>query len=491
MFSSVFSCVWPLAVAALFALAGCAEEQPAAKLQTVTDVAATQDAVVGDASGAADAEQEAIGTDATAGGCNVSADCPGEKDLCINGSCSPQTVCKSDKQCANLDLVCDPKAGVCVECLGAADCKEGKTCKAHKCLGAAPPCATSKECPTGLVCDKVAGACVECAVADDCSKGFSCVETVCSPQYCLPGSVQCADSQLLETCNAEGSSFDQTPCPKGEVCDGDACKPTVCTPGAKDCQGPAVVTCNAAGTAWVEPVSCPGEQLCSAGQCLDPVCEPGKTECQGGAVATCKPDALSWSHKVCETGQVCAAGSCVAKVCEAKAAYCKAGTPMQCDDTGSKASALPACTANQLCLGGKCVAAACKVGDTVCADSATLATCKADGSGYGQTACPGGSACTQGACKSLLCQPSQVVCQGTKRMQCDAAGTALAVLEDCATTGKSCASGACTAQAGFAVRGSFESLSDTSAGGYRLQQQGWLIDRSCGQNYFITGGFAP
>ena len=66
MFSSVFSCVWPLAVAALFALAGCAEEQPAAKLQTVTDVAATQDAVVGDASGTA--TMAANGADRTPAG---------------------------------------------------------------------------------------------------------------------------------------------------------------------------------------------------------------------------------------------------------------------------------------------------------------------------------------------------------------------------------------------------------------------------------------
>ncbi|MBI5611225.1 MAG: hypothetical protein HY902_20295, partial [Deltaproteobacteria bacterium] len=207
---------------------GCSDPAPTAQLSKTGGTGEDVDTLVGgsdadDGKTTADSADSADEQDAaadTVGACVVSADCPGEKDLCIAGVCQSQTTCASDKQCQAAGLVCDMVAGVCVQCLTGDDCGTGESCKAHKCLPPPTKCASTKDCALGLVCDKPNKVCVECITSDDCSKGLTCSETVCVPMLCQPGTTSCADQKSVKTCTSDGMGYEQTDCPGGSMCVG-------------------------------------------------------------------------------------------------------------------------------------------------------------------------------------------------------------------------------------------------------------------------------
>ncbi|MBI5609175.1 MAG: hypothetical protein HY902_09870, partial [Deltaproteobacteria bacterium] len=227
------------AVLALAWAVGCSDPAPTAQLSKaggsgddVDSLVSGSDAedtqVTADVAGSdtlQDVSEDAVGS------CTVSADCPGEKDLCIKGVCQAQTPCSSDKQCQAAGLVCDMGASVCVQCLSGDDCGPGEACKAHKCLPPPKNCASTKDCDLGMVCDKAAKACVECTTSEDCSKGLACSETVCVPMLCKPGTTSCLDEKVVRTCTSDGMGYEQTDCPGSSVCVGGDCAVTVCEPG--------------------------------------------------------------------------------------------------------------------------------------------------------------------------------------------------------------------------------------------------------------------
>ncbi len=474
---------------------GCSDPAPTAQLSKAGGTGSDADTLVaGSDIEDTQAPPEDTAPDSSAdtvGTCIVSADCPGEKDLCISGACQPQTMCTSDKQCQASGLVCDSTGGTCVQCLSVDDCKPGEQCKAHKCLLPAKTCASTKDCDLGMVCDKGAKQCVECATSGDCSKGLACVETVCVPMLCKPGTTSCLDEKVVRTCTSDGMGYEQADCPGSSVCVAGDCAVTVCEPGKPVCVGAAVATCNETGTALGEPVNCDDTQVCENGQCLTPVCKPGAVECQNGQLATCGDNGTSWTQIACENGKVCSGGQCVAKVCQPGLAFCDGGQPKQCDAAGGNATPLTACTSGQVCLGGQCVATACKAGQTVCADATSLATCKTDGSGYSSAPCPSGSSCEAGACKSQVCQANLAFCQGSIKSVCNATGTASTTAEDCSKSGKICSAGACLAQQGYKASGGFAGLGTPSGAGYRVKNARWLLERICSQGFCIQGGIRP
>ncbi|MFZ4580095.1 MAG: DUF1566 domain-containing protein [Myxococcota bacterium] len=396
--------------------------------------------------------------------CKSPSDCPDPLDLCISGTCQPQTPCKSDKQCSDLGHVCDQAKGVCVECQVDGDCDDGQTCKAQVCVMPAAACTATKDCSAGQVCDKTAGFCVLCIDDNDCEDGQFCTETVCKPDACTANETACVDAAIRKVCAANGSAWKEAKCGDGLSCIDGECSKVICTPGVKQCADGenGIVTCNPNGTAWGVPAPCLSDATCKDANCQKHVCVPNTKKCNAqGGLAVCAADGLSEVAEACPAtgdgkGQSCVteAGKsvCKAQACVPGAAYCDALKAMTCAGDGLSANLKADCSLPgaggkaQLCLDGGCVAAACKTGDKMCADVSTLATCNAAGNGYDKAACGEGKACENAVCVALVCVAGQMECDGQKAVKCNTAGTASALVEDCAVKGKVCANGGCASK---------------------------------------------
>lgn len=380
--------------------------------------------------------------------CVVAADCKAAGTSCFSGKCVVQTPCKSDKQCADLGLVCDGGAGVCVECLSSSDCGNDGACKAHHCVAKPAKCASSKDCGAAMVCDKANQVCVECATDGDCDFGAVCVETVCALTICLPGQTECSDALTLRTCAEDGQAWTEATCPPDTKCEAGACLQLVCEPGQKSCQGNAVATCNSTGTDFNSVEPCPGNQFCANGECESGACTAGAIQCQGGQVATCLPDGSGWSLAPCPSGKTCAAGTCAPKICAPAQASCKGNQVMVCDATGTTLTPGADCGGKgQTCVAGSCVPQVCTPLSKSCSGAKAL-TCNADGTSYGQTedCAASGKVCLQGVCQYALCTPGQTKCfdAGTVAT-CDSAGSQWQKTKDCKALGQTCSGGVCVA----------------------------------------------
>lgn len=404
-------------------------------------------------------------TDTGPGACQVASDCPNPLDLCVAGTCKPQTPCVSDKQCSDFGFVCDQVNGVCVTCLADADCGGAQQkCLAQTCVDPGGTCASSKECPSGQVCDKPNGVCVGCTDDIECAATQHCVDTVCVGDLCHDGELACADPAHRKVCAANGSGWTTEACEAGMTCLDGTCAKLLCTPGAKSCaEGQnAVQTCNGTGTAWAAPTACTDKTTCKDGACQPQMCTPDQKKCNAqGGMDTCTADGLALTSAACPAGQdekpqICATENgqavCKGQACAPDSAFCQQGKVMKCDAQGLTAAQTADCTvaaaggATQVCLDGKCAPAACKAGDKACADPTTLATCKAGGDGYENTACGQGNACENGACQPTVCVPAQLGCEAGKAVKCSPGGTQNTVIDDCQAKGKVCVQGACVAK---------------------------------------------
>jgi hypothetical protein len=291
---------------------------PVADQEPADLTAADADAALPDTPAPPDTADDAV--DATADAqpaCVVSADCPGGKDLCLQGKCVAQVPCQSDKQCAASGQVCEKTAGVCVQCLTGTDCQKGLNCKAHQCIPPPESCLSSKDCKTGQVCDKDAKQCVECATMADCDKGFACQETVCVPLACTPGASVCKDAATLSVCKPDGSGVAAKACAQGQVCLDNACKTQSCTPGNKFCDGTKVMLCDGTCTAPTLVQDCLAsskeKSICDGGQCVPaPVGQSGYL-LRGGFQTV--PDAAGGNYRAVDQGwfggSVCDGGYCL------------------------------------------------------------------------------------------------------------------------------------------------------------------------------------
>ena len=167
------------------------------------------------------------------------AECPGENQICHNGSCVPH--CElSDEFTCSWGFICDAETGFCVEedCQSV-DCPSHQVCRGGHCIGGCDDVV----CPHGLSCRL--GNCV-----DPCD-GVECVGAqICSEGVCVNGCGQC-NGLVCEgslECNME----------TGE-CQDPACAAVDCGPGTHCRGGECVDDCDGA--------VCPGGQVCEDGRC--------------------------------------------------------------------------------------------------------------------------------------------------------------------------------------------------------------------------------
>jgi hypothetical protein len=431
--------------------------------------------------------------------CLVSDDCPSDLEVCTDQTCVAQTGCTSDKQCLDQGKICDTAQGICVPCLEDTDCDAGQSCKAKTCLDAPLPCASSKDCNNNLICDKVAGLCVACVGDDDCGDLDHCLETLCVPDTCLAGAIECVDGKTKRTCTANGSGWTTTACGDGQTCFGGVCGSQACAPNATVCDatGKAVQTCSADGTVWGAPVACPGNQTCVDGTCkmatacpagdvkcldqqvvqcdpagaayqpTDDCTKPGPageartclsgacvpTQCQPGAAlcadsdneATCKADGSGYAKKACTGGQLCEVTHCEPIVCQPGTPSCSGAVAQTCSPMGTHQEQTSDCgLQGKACVNGACVAKVCAPSAVQC-QAGKVGTCKADGTGWNLQACPQGEVCAGGKCLPTVCEPGTLGCNGMFTSTCNASGTAWVIGEDCAKSGQMCEGGACVA----------------------------------------------
>ncbi|MFP4597759.1 MAG: hypothetical protein ACLFVJ_05885 [Persicimonas sp.] len=135
-----------------------------------------------------------------------------------------------------------------------------------------------------------------------------------SEESCSPGERRCADSWTLQTCNGQGTGFDDASCGHGALCRDDRCEPAegACQAGERTCADDTEVLVCASDGSGFDAQACDGAELCHEGECRDLACVPGQRSCDGDQVVLCDDDGSSQTvEQTCGDGEVCQAGSCV------------------------------------------------------------------------------------------------------------------------------------------------------------------------------------
>lgn len=354
-------------------------------------------------------------TSRTCVACLFDEDCAGAA-WCDDGACTPRETCVNSLGCAgNVDgrTVCDPVQRVCVGCVQTADCAGGEQCVANECASA-DTCQTSLDCPGGAVCDTVADVCVDCVGDNDCPSGQQCsARHTCEPEcvsdnQCTPLGKLC-DVGAGHCVECVGASE----CEEAAHCAGGFCEPDTCRAGSSRCEGAGVATCPADGAGWSSPAACGSQTTCvgsgGAASCAPWVCTADQTYCDPASAderVECAADGLSeLSRTDCAaTGLHCVGGACVSQVCTPSSTYCSGAELRQCASDGLSFVVADTCTSSEYCDG------------------------------------------VAGACQPQVCSPGAAACAGSLAGTCNAEGSGLAAgAIDCASTGQSCAGGACVA----------------------------------------------
>jgi hypothetical protein len=306
-------------------------------------------------------------------------------ELCVDALC--RKPCSAEEPCSGARDVCDEERGVCVQCLGDADCGESQLCALPQ-----------GECQN-----------VECLGDSDCLEGERCAANRCVEDLaCVPNEIGCIDASTAFVCAADGSERIAAPCRGDQICLGGACRTQICAPSTATCSGSARIVCDATGTeASVE--SC--EDACS----------------DGGFGCTCSADA------------------CVARVCAPGSARCVGNAAQRCEGQGVGFGALEDCGQDS-CIAGRCLDESCTPGARFCSGQ-TLLVCQQDGFGFDQTtcaeACDGADGVAQ--CAEQICEPlSQQCANATTLRLCNASGTETALVP-CGAS-QACENGACVEQ---------------------------------------------
>ncbi|MBR57046.1 MAG: hypothetical protein CMH54_03210 [Myxococcales bacterium] len=199
--------------------------------------------------------------------CLVSAQCEGDA-RCHDGICLPEQSCGVDTPCETGH--CDPQTGLCVACLTDHHCGGEGICIYGDCVGPAPLCGESFECPEGLVCNLSYGYCLMCGTGADCDEGWRCGPGgICLPMECTDGEARCEEEQIAQ-CGPNNTFLVPEPCPDGQICHMGACSESECTPNARTCEDLQIRQCNPQGTgSTLQP--CPPGEYCPDGS-FD--CEP-------------------------------------------------------------------------------------------------------------------------------------------------------------------------------------------------------------------------
>lgn len=187
---------------------------------------------------------------------------------------TPGISCQSSLDCVTApsgQTICDTTKGICVQCVGPADCGasvlDGGTayeCSANKC-SVYNTCTTSADCPNNRACDSATSRCVDCMVDGDCGSGEKCLSQKCrlgcaSDNDCTPSGMLCnATAGYCVECNSV------LKCKAGLVCDPTGqCGPPVCNSGDKTCVNNGVASCKSDGSGFDPALPCPANSTCKA-----------------------------------------------------------------------------------------------------------------------------------------------------------------------------------------------------------------------------------
>ncbi|WP_224366187.1 OmpA family protein [Hyalangium versicolor] len=87
----------------------------------------------------------------------------------MTGCPKPYPNCENDEACKEHGEVC--VQGTCQECATDANCKDGFTCQANKCVPKGPECTLDNQCGSGRICEAGKCAPAQCKGDDQCNGG--------------------------------------------------------------------------------------------------------------------------------------------------------------------------------------------------------------------------------------------------------------------------------------------------------------------------------
>jgi hypothetical protein len=356
------------------------------------------------------------------------------------------TACASSATCAAPTPYCN--AGVCVECLGDANCMAGAggpVCSpvTHTCVA----CATDANCvgASGTpYCKTTTGTCVQCLARANCGSptlacdpaSNRCVTTCTSSANCAVPTPYCDTTlQICVEClgdancaGAQGGPACNTTTHQCVECLTDA----NCAIPTPYCSANRCVEC-------LTNANCAGS-ACNAGQCGGPVmCPIGQRDCGAGCV-----DVLTNIDNCGACGDGCnpASESCVAGRCECTSGgttCAGAGCVDLSHDPNNCGTCGNTCGDREACIANNCV---CRPGLTDC--GGTCVDLQSDPNHCG--ACSGGTAVCTGTqqCSAGMCGASGGGCSGGLT-QCPMGGNLFACVDtntsplDCGACDNRCA----------------------------------------------------
>lgn len=381
------------------------------------------------------------------------------------------TACINSSECPAVEPVCDTSAGLCVQCVGSADCGGAEACVDNVCVPAGcgdgnvdgaescddgdtndtNACSNSCKVNTGFGACSVAS---DCADADADCVGGVCVlqlgESLCTRDVDCEGSIGCGASgvcgatgapcasngQCVETCVA---GFCAAPSGLGGSCD---------SADDADCAGP--INCNALGVCGGNTAVCAMDGECVSNSCAAMVCVPAVL-CGNGTVD---------AGESCDDGDNNDTNDCT-NSCKINlgALGCTddgdCAGDVGCGEGGACGGTTALCTANaqcvETCIGNACappamVGEACDGGDDV--DCVGAVGCSAGGQCGGDgAACAANLSCVN-TCIDSLCAPLGSVgeaCDASDASDC-AANVACNAAGVCGGSGSVCTTNAQCAQ---------------------------------------------
>jgi len=333
--------------------------------------------------------------------------------------------------------------------LGDEDCPEETTCGAdHECHKAYP-CDSDKDCKEmEMVCDKDAGLCVACLGPEECQPDEYCLGGYCVADDCSADESKCEEGSVL-ACADDGSAWQvDAVCGAGQYCEEGACKDAVCPAGEGYCEAGIAKVCDDIGSAVLSEDDCEGQGLnCYNGECTESVCPPGEPFCDDDStIAQCADDGMSFSTAPCAAKQFCEAGACLDEVCEPSTTYCEGNKVTVCNSKGSAIQSTADCGA-LVCVAGGCQELVCSPEASYC-DGKILMQCNATGTSTETVkTCGPDQYCGEdgdtAACQDQVCSPGNLSCDGTIIVECDELGASEVPGTNCADQDKGCVDGEC------------------------------------------------
>ncbi len=426
--------MWAAGLAALIALAGCAQGKTEAFGGGGSGAGTSTGGSVsgGGGSGGSGAGGGSGGSGAGGSGgqggspapeCTIAEECAGV-DLacrwrtCDVGQCAVGEAA-SGTQCAyEGGKVCDG-AGHCVECYQGSDCVEG-VCQNHIC--ASPGCVdfVKNGDETDIDCG---GSCAPCGIGAFCNGPSDCVSGICNGtcQPCTTDSACAPDQYCDSTGTCQSTKVTGDACTASGQCqsgfcpalDGVCCE-NACAGSCEACM--LIKTGSPNGSCAPVTANSDPDGECSA-QGPD-TCDANGTGCNGDVNAPgCKlyPVGTECSPSNCSSGQETEASQCdgLGTCLAGSAVLC---APYVCDGNGD--ACLTVCGQNSDCVAGyECEAPDCTPlcpPSTVkcngsCIDPLSDETyCGADNQCQGYITCSGNDVCQNGVCEVSTCQPEQI-----------------------------------------------------------------------------------